>query len=71
MVYSAEPGRKTANSLDIRWRVVWQHLGMELPFRTIGMNLNIASSTACSIYQRFEQTGAVNAKREELRKLNS
>ena len=72
---SAEPGRKTPYSNDIRWRVIWQRVGMELPFKDIAKHLNIASSTAHSIYHRFQRTGDVSATqpptRECLRKLNS
>ena len=72
---SAEPGRKAPYSNDIRWRVVWQRVGMELPFNEIAKHLNIATSTAHSIYHRFQNTGDVSAtqppKRESLRKLNS
>ncbi len=43
---SAEPGRKTAYSTDIGWRVVWRRIGMEQNFTEIGARLQIASSTA-------------------------
>ena len=72
---SAEPGRKAPYSRDIRWRVVWQRVGMELPFQTIAKNLNIAASTAYSHYKRFEITGDVSPtlqpQRESTRKLNN
>ena len=71
---SMEPGLKTPYSADIRWRVVWQHLGMELPFREIARRLNISSSTAYSIWKRFQETGDVKAskqpKREDARKID-
>ena len=38
--FSAEPGRKAPYSTDLRWRVVWQRAGMQLPFRDIARNLN-------------------------------
>lgn len=40
-VVSAEPGRTTAYSSDIGWRVVWQRLGMEVTFEQIGKQLQI------------------------------
>ncbi len=33
---SAEPGRKSAYSPDIGWRVIWQRLAMESSFEDIG-----------------------------------
>ena len=40
---SAEPGsRKSAYSADVRLRVVYQRIGMELTFQTVAQNLNIA-----------------------------
>ena len=42
---SAEPGRKKAYSGDIRWRVVYQRIGMHLTFEAIARNLNIKHST--------------------------
>ena len=72
---SAEPGRKAAYSPDIRWRVIWQCLGMGLSFRDIADNLNIATSTAFAAFKRFEETGEVSGTkqppRDSLRKLNT
>ena len=56
---SAEPGRKVAYGTDLRWRVVWQRIAFEHSFRQIGENLNIAHSTACAIFKRFEESGDV------------
>ena len=56
---SAEPGRKTAYSPDICWRVVWQRLAMETPFKEIASRLQIAPSSAHRIYSRFKATGDV------------
>ena len=54
---SAEPARKNAYSVDLRWRVVYQRIGMALPFYKIAKNLNIATSTA----HRVETSGDVQA----------
>ena len=43
---SAEPGRRTAYSPDIGWRVVWRCIGMEQGYKEIGAMLQIAPSTA-------------------------
>jgi len=51
MSSSAEPGRKAAYSVDLRWRVVWQRLVFEHSFRQIADNLNIAHSTASLIFK--------------------
>ena len=71
---SAEPGRKAPYSKDIAWRVVWQRIAMELPFRKIAKNLNLSLGTVHNMYKRFEQTGDVQRnkplRREYLRALN-
>ena len=74
-VMSAEPGRTAPYANDLRWRVVWQHVALELPFRNIANNLSISVGTAYNIFKRFEDTGEVDpkpaTKRESLRKLDS
>ena len=35
MALSAEPGGKTAYSDDLRWRIVWQKIAQEKPYRDI------------------------------------
>ena len=72
---SAEPGRKTAYSVDIRWRVIWQRYGMELSFRRISANLSISTGTVHNVLKRFEETGDVAARgqkeRPDVRRLTS
>lgn len=72
---SAEPYRKKAYSVDLRWRVVYQRIAINLPFDDFAKNLNIAASTAHRTYMLFERTGEVDpvdssSGREELRKLD-
>lgn len=71
---SAEPLRTKSYSDDLRWRVVWQKISMDLPFRTIAKNLNISVGTAFNVFSIFKSTGEVSAKvprkREEIRKLD-
>ena len=67
MSCSAEPGRKTAYSGDIGWRVVWQYIGMNYSFEDIGIRLQIAPSTAHRIFTRFKITGDVAPKTQPLR----
>jgi hypothetical protein len=54
---SAEPGRKAPYSEDIRWRVVWQRIGMELTFREISKNLCLALGTA---HNHFKVSSMLN-----------
>ena len=58
---SAEPSRKKAYSPDLRWRIVYQRIGMNLPYYKIAQNLNIAASTVHRTYQLFEETGKVDS----------
>ena len=65
---SAEPGHKSAYSPDLRWRVVWQCIAMELSFRKIALSLNISCSTAQTTFKLFEQTGEVSSRGQPSRK---
>ena len=56
---SAEPGRKAPYSADIRWRVVWQRIGMDFSFRSIAKHLCISVGTVSNHLKRFEETGDV------------
>ena len=56
---SAEPGRKAPYSSDLRWRVVWQRIGMELSFREIADNLCLSLGTVHNYFKRFQLTGEV------------
>ena len=70
---SAEPGRKAAYSSDLRWRVVWQRIGMELSFREIASNLCLSLGTVYNHFKLFELTGEVKPKicsRENVRALS-
>ena len=75
MARLTEPCRRKAYSVDLRWRVVYQRIAINLPFKDIAANLNIATSTAYRTYMLFERTEKVEPKdsssgREELRKLD-
>ena len=56
---SAEPGRKAHYSSDLRWRMVWQRLAMDLPFCKIARNLNVATGTVHNVFKHFVNTGDV------------
>lgn len=64
---SAEPLRTKAYSPDIRWRIIWQRIGMGFSYRTIASHLNISVGTAYNIYELFEQTGCVDPKKQRKR----
>jgi len=63
MAYSAEPGKKVAYSDDLRWRVVWQRLAKEKPFRDIAASLNIGLGTVHNTWKLFEQSGQVTPRK--------
>ena len=58
--YSAEPSRSSAYSCDLRWRIVYQHLGMGLSCRDVAKHLNVDSSTVSRIASRVDKTGSVD-----------
>lgn len=66
---SAEPGRKAPYSADLRWRVVYQRIVLNLPLYSIAKNLNIAT-TAHRVYQLFKRTGCKRLERRDIRTLN-
>ena len=62
---SCEPYRRAPYSPDLRWRIVWQRIGMEQDFRSIASNLNVSVGTVYRIYKLFEETGNVDPKIRE------
>ena len=64
MAYSVEPGRKTAYSEDLRWRVVWKRLCCEMSYRGIAQSLNISVH---NVWDTFVATGDVSAKKAPVR----
>ena len=73
--FSAELDRKKAYSEDIRWRVVWQKIAFDYPYRDIAKNLSISTGTTYNTYKLFETTGNVDPKappiREDMHKLDT
>ena len=59
---SAEPSRKAPYATDLRWRMTWQKIGMELLYCTIAANLNVAVGTVYNINQLFMEIGDVHQK---------
>ncbi len=68
MSRSAEPNRRAPYSNDLRWRIVWQRIALDLGFQDIARNLN-----AYNIFKLFETTGEVDHKKlpQRERKLDS
>ncbi len=59
MVVSAEPGRKKAYSSDLRWRMMYQRIAMELLLEDIAWKLNVAVNTVHRTYKLSEATRKV------------
>lgn len=59
MSFSAEPTRRQPYDKDLRWRIVYQRIGMNLTYEKIAGNLNIATATAQRIYSLFVRTGDI------------
>lgn len=65
---SAEPTRRRPYDNDLRWRVVYQRMGMNLSLKKIARNLNISISTVHRVCARFELTGSVEAAKRQKRR---
>lgn len=59
MITTAEPGRKRAYDNDLRWRIVYQRIGMDFTYQKIAQNLNISISTCQRIFKRFETSSSI------------
>ena len=60
---TAEPGRKAPYSEDLRWRMVYQKIAMNLKVCEIAKNLNVHITTVYRVISRFLQTGSVAASK--------
>ena len=58
--YSAEPTRSSACSCDLRWRMVYQHIGMGLSCRDVAKHLYVDPSAVSWIVSRFDETDSVD-----------
>ena len=61
-VTSNEPARSSAYSEDLRWKIIWQRLALELPTKVVAKNLCIDGSTVRRTCEAFNNTGAVSKK---------
>ena len=59
---TAEPGRRRPYDKDLRWRIVYQRIDMNLTFNKIASNLNVSTATAQKVFTKFELTGHVDPK---------
>ena len=59
---SCEPGRTSAYSEDLRWRMVWQREALGLTNHAICRNLSVDKSTVVRTLELFHSTGSA-AKR--------
>lgn len=57
---SCEPKRCSAYSDDLRWRIVWQRVGLDCTYEAVARNLCVDKSTVKRIVDRFEQSGNVS-----------
>ena len=62
---SYEPNRTRAYSNDLRWRMVYQRLGLDLTFKTIANNLGVDISTVHRNVELFLRSGDVSKKSYE------
>ena len=62
MSTSCENSRSSPYSNDLRWRLVWQVLALQLPIKKVAANLSVDGSTVRRIVRLFETTGSVNKK---------
>ena len=72
---SAERGRRKAYANDLRWRMVYQRIGMHLRIKEIAENFNVSTATAYRVNARFGRTEEVDPedlqrRRPDLRRLD-
>ena len=65
---SAEPDRRKRYDKDLRWRVVYQRIGMNLSLKEISANLSISISTVCRVCALFQRTGGVEVSNRQKRR---
>ena len=58
----ATASRTRAYDPDLRWRMVYQRMALELPFKTISRNLYVDVSTVRRTVELFSSTGSVDKR---------
>ena len=56
------PERRSPYSQDLRWRIVWQRVGLNMKVEAIANNLGVDASTVSRIVQLFSATGDVKKR---------
>ena len=59
---SCEPGRSSAYSEDMRWRMVWQREALGYTYGQITQNLCVDKSTVSRTLELFYTTGSVSKR---------
>ena len=62
--------RRAPYSSDLRWRIVWQRLALNLKYQQIAENLSISVGTVHNIFKLFEETGEVDHRKHPKREKN-
>ena len=57
---SCQPHRMAAYDDDLRWRMVYQHYGLDLSYRKIADNLSVDPLTVQRTIEHFEETSTVS-----------
>lgn len=60
--YSCEPGRQTAYSEDLRWKMIWQYEVQDLTLDRVADNLCVDISTVHRTVNQFRTSGTVSKK---------
>ena len=55
---SLNPGKTSAYTEDLRWRIVWQREALELDLKTVAGNLGVHPSTVSRVVRLFRDTGS-------------
>ena len=63
MVTSCEPGRTSAYSQDLRWRMVWQKEAQGRTCKEVALNLGVDAATVSRTVARFRETGGVQKRK--------
>lgn len=59
---SCEPGRSSAYSVDLRWRMLWQRKALRLTYDAVANNLGVDKSTVQRTIRLFDTTGSLCKK---------
>lgn len=59
---SCEPGRTSAYSEDLRWRIIWHREALRLGNQVIAQNLGVDKSTVIRTLELFHATGSVTKR---------